>query len=29
MEELAAQARDAGAGSTLEEIFLAVTARET
>jgi ABC-2 type transport system ATP-binding protein len=27
--ELAAQARDAGAGSTLEEIFLTVTARET
>jgi ABC-2 type transport system ATP-binding protein len=29
MSELAAQARDAGAGSTLEEIFLTVTARET
>ena len=29
MEELAAQARDAGAGSTLEEIFLTITARET
>src|SRR5688500_17184970 len=29
MGELAAQARDAGAGSTLEEIFLTVTARET
>jgi ABC-2 type transport system ATP-binding protein len=29
MAELAAQAREAGAGSTLEEIFLTVTARET